>query len=63
MSSLDSSPALAPEPPAAAVLGGRLHVYVAFDWGDEIDLEHAGRLAPGAALALSRRPRTPSSFT
>jgi hypothetical protein len=63
MSSLDVGPALAPEPPAAAVLGGRLHVYVAFDWGDEIDLEHAGRLAPGAALALSRRPRTPSSFT
>jgi hypothetical protein len=61
MSSLDVSPAPAAEP--AAVLTGRLHVYVAFDWGDEIDLEQAGRLAPGAALALSRRPRTPSSFT
>jgi hypothetical protein len=46
----------------AEILGGILHVYVAFDWGEEIDLEHAGRLAPGAALDLSRRPRTPSSF-
>jgi hypothetical protein len=63
MSSPDASPAGAPEPPGGAVLSGRLHVYVAFDWGDEIDLERAGRLAPGAALALSRRPRTPSSFT
>ncbi len=48
--------------PPADRLSGRLHVYIAFDWGDEIDLEHAGRLAPGAALDLSRRPRTPSSF-
>ncbi|HZY83321.1 MAG TPA: hypothetical protein VFE78_00710 [Gemmataceae bacterium] len=63
MSSPDVTPATAPGPPPAEVLAGRLHVYVAFDWGDEIDLEHAGRLAPGAALALSRRPRTPTSFT
>jgi hypothetical protein len=56
-----TSPSLPPEPPANQ-LSGRLHVYVAFDWGDEIDLEHAGRLAPGAALDLSRRPRTPGSF-
>jgi hypothetical protein len=63
MSALDVSPGVAPESPPAPVLGGRLHVYVAFDWGDEIDLEQAGRLAPGQALALSRRPRTPSSFT
>jgi hypothetical protein len=38
-------------------------VYVAFDWGEEIDLEHSGRLAQGAVIDLSRRPRTPSSFT
>jgi hypothetical protein len=43
-------------------LAGTLHVYVAFDWGDEIDLEQAGRLAPGEVLALSRRPRTPTSI-
>jgi hypothetical protein len=43
-------------------LTGRLHAYVAFDWGEEVDLEAAGRLAPGAAVALSRRPRTPTSF-
>jgi hypothetical protein len=41
---------------------GRLHVYVAFDWGDEIDLEHAGKLAPAAVRELARRPRTPTSF-
>ncbi|HEY7158090.1 MAG TPA: hypothetical protein VH575_29325 [Gemmataceae bacterium] len=44
-------------------LTGRLHLYVAFDWGDEIDLEHAARLVPAAVLTLARRPRTPSSIT
>jgi hypothetical protein len=43
-------------------LAGRLYIYVAFDWGDEVDLEYAGRLAPGAALSLSRRSRTPPSI-
>jgi hypothetical protein len=46
----------------SGLLNGRLHVYVAFDWGDEIDLEHARRLAPAAVRALPRRPRTPESF-
>jgi hypothetical protein len=41
-------------------VAGVLHIYVAFDWGDEIDLEQAGRLAPGEVLALSRRSRTPT---
>ncbi len=41
---------------------GQLHVYVAFDWGDEVDLEHAARLAPAAVRALARRPRTPPTF-
>jgi hypothetical protein len=45
------------------MLGGVLHVYVAFDWGEEIDLERARRLVQGAAVDLLRRPRTPSSFT
>jgi hypothetical protein len=44
------------------VVPGRLHVYVAFDWGDEVDLERAARVAPAAVRALARRPRTPTSF-
>jgi hypothetical protein len=44
------------------LLTGQLRVYVAFDWGDEVDLELAGRLASGAAVVLPRRPRTPTSF-
>jgi hypothetical protein len=48
---------------SADLLTGRLHLYVAFDWGEEIDLEHAARLAPAAVLTLARRPRTPSSIT
>src|SRR5262249_55773017 len=47
----------------AELLMGRLHLYVAFDWGEEIHLEQAGRLAPAAVLTLARRPRTPSSIT
>jgi hypothetical protein len=55
-----------PAPPGpldgSTPLAGHLHLFVAFDWGDEIDLEHARRLAPGSALELSRRPRTPASI-
>jgi hypothetical protein len=57
---MSSSAGNAGQPPD--LLTGRLHLYVAFDWGEEIDLEHAGRLAPGAVLDLSRRPRTPTSI-
>jgi hypothetical protein len=46
-----------------AQLTGRLHLFVAFDWGEEIDLQKAGRLAPASVLTLARRPRTPSSIT
>ena len=49
-------------PPDAAALAGLLYFFVALDWGDEVDLQHAGRLAPGEALDLSRRPRTPTSI-
>jgi hypothetical protein len=48
---------------ATSLLTGRLHVYVAFDWGEEVDLEYAGRLASGAVGILPRRRRTPTSIT
>jgi hypothetical protein len=44
------------------VLSGTLHAYVAFDWGDEVDLERARQIAPAEVLALPRRPRTPISI-
>jgi hypothetical protein len=44
------------------ILTGALHVYVAFDWGDEVDLERARQLVPAEVQALPRRKRTPSSF-
>src|SRR5439155_10770563 len=37
-------------PSSAAELRGTLHVLVAFDWGEGIDLEHARRLAPAELL-------------
>jgi hypothetical protein len=43
-------------------LTGMLHAYVAFDWGDEIDLDHAKRLVRSEEHPFLRRPRTPSSF-
>jgi hypothetical protein len=45
-----------------ATLRGRLHVFVAFDWADEIDLDHARRLLPAETQDLARRRRTPSSI-
>jgi hypothetical protein len=45
-----------------AVISGTVHIYVAFDWGDEVDLEAARRLLTGQPQALARRRRTPSSF-
>jgi hypothetical protein len=47
---------------SAKALAGALHVYVAFDWGDEVDLDLAGRLVPAEPRALPRRRRTPSSI-
>jgi hypothetical protein len=44
------------------ILHGTLHVFVAFDWGDEIDLERARQLRPTQSEALARRRRTPSSI-
>src|ERR1700722_3286033 len=53
------SPLLDPATPLPA----HLHIFVAFDWGEEVDLERAAQLAPGEFVALSRRPRTPPSIT
>jgi hypothetical protein len=46
----------------APVLSGLLHAYVAFDWGEELDLEAARRLIPAEIQDLLRRRRTPTSF-
>jgi hypothetical protein len=44
-----------------SVLVGVLHIYVAFDWGEELDLDRARNLVPAEARDLPRRRRTPSS--
>lgn len=44
-------------------VAGILHVFVAFDWGDEIDLEQARRLGPSVQHDLPRKPRTPTSIS
>ncbi|MFO0964179.1 MAG: hypothetical protein U0793_01145 [Gemmataceae bacterium] len=44
-------------------LSGTLHVFVAFDWGDEILLEKVAQLVPTSVVALPRRRRTPSSIS
>ncbi len=51
-----------PMPAAVAPLSGTLHIFVAFDWGDDIDLEQARKLVPASFQELPRRRRTPSSF-
>jgi hypothetical protein len=43
------------------VLRGILHVFVAFDWGEEIALDKVHALVPTEPHALPRRRRTPSS--
>src|SRR5438034_10287584 len=42
---------------------GTLHIYVAFDWGEQIQLEQAARQVPGSRQELPRRRRTPSSIS
>jgi len=44
------------------MLTGTLHVLVAFDWGDEIDLNRVRQLVPAQVHALPRRRRTPTSI-
>jgi hypothetical protein len=41
---------------------GVLHVYVAFDWGEEVDLDAALQLVSAEVAGLSRRRRTPTSI-
>ena len=43
-------------------LTGTLHIYIAFDWGDEILLDRVAKIAPASAQELPRRRRTPQSF-
>src|SRR5882672_3879009 len=45
-----------------AMLQGTLHIYVAFDWGDEILLDRVRQLVPASVQELPRRRRTPPSF-
>jgi hypothetical protein len=54
--------AVPPHPTELPELAGTLHVYIAYDWGDEIDLDHARRLVPAEVHVLPRRRRTPSSI-
>jgi hypothetical protein len=44
------------------VLSGTLHVYVAFDWGEEVNLDRAQQLVPATVGTLPRRRRTPPSI-
>lgn len=48
--------------PLTEVIVGVLHVDVAYDWGDEIDLTRAALLAPSTEQELARRARTPESI-
>jgi hypothetical protein len=50
-------------PEATETISGVLHVYVAFDWGEEVDLAAARALVPSELRQLPRRPRTPPSIT
>lgn len=46
------------------MIAGTLHIFVAFDWGDEVHLDRAQKLIPPASFQeLLRRRRTPSSFS
>jgi hypothetical protein len=44
------------------IVSGTIHLYVAFDWGEEVDLEAARNLLAAEPRSLARRRRTPSSF-
>lgn len=46
-------------PEAETPWSGILHAFVAFDWGEEVDLEQARRKLPAELHVLPRRSRTP----
>ncbi|MDX1963076.1 MAG: hypothetical protein SFX18_07975 [Pirellulales bacterium] len=46
---------------STAPLTGTLHMFVAWDWGEEVQLDAARRLLPAEPQTLPRRPRTPPS--
>ncbi len=43
-------------------ISGTFHAYLAFDWGEEVNLEKAKRLVPAVVHSLPRRRRTPASI-
>ncbi len=49
-------------PPPPGLLAGTLHMHVAFDWGEEINLSLAVALRGGGGKPLPRRRRTPPSI-
>lgn len=49
--------------PATPLVRGTLHIYVAFDWGDEIQLDRVRELVSASAHELPRRRRTPLSIS
>src|SRR5262245_3007792 len=51
-----------PMPGTDDTLTGRLSIYVAFDWGEEINLELARKQGAGVVLDMMRRARTPHSI-
>ena len=53
---------ISPDLTTDATVQGMLHIYVAFDWGDEVDLHRARPLIAASYQTLPRRKRTPSSF-
>jgi hypothetical protein len=53
---------MSPAPDAGPPCSGILHIDIAFDWGDEVDLAAAHRLVPAETHTLARRPRTPPSI-
>lgn len=59
---LSAQGAVGPASDAATLWTGTLHLYVAFDWGEEVDLDRARLLVPAAVHDLPRRRRTPSSI-
>jgi hypothetical protein len=61
MSASTESPLAVPLQPVA-LLTGTLHIYVAFDWGDEVRLDLARSLVPAEVHDLPRRRRTPPSI-